>query len=102
MKKWRNGVWVFGVIVFVVFLMGTNKAMAANARFDVNKMGDMSDFDPNNPAVTGGDTIKIATPYYWYKNFSYYGPSTRIPAEKALPFMDKELDRCKGKSPAGQ
>ncbi|MBI5605528.1 MAG: ABC transporter substrate-binding protein [Deltaproteobacteria bacterium] len=41
-------------------------------------------------------------PYYWYKNFSYYGPSTRIPAEKALPFMDKELDRCKGKSPAGQ
>ena len=36
------------------------RAMAVNAAFDVNKMGDMSDFDPNNPAVISGDTIKIA------------------------------------------
>ncbi len=34
--------------------------MAVNAAFDVNKMGDMSDFDPNNPVIPTGDTIKIA------------------------------------------
>ena len=28
--------------------------------FDANKMGDMSDFDPGNPIVPTGDTIKIA------------------------------------------
>ncbi len=32
----------------------------ANARFDVNKMSDMSDYDPSNPVVPTGDTIKIA------------------------------------------
>lgn len=31
-----------------------------NAFFDVNKMGDMSDFDPANPIIPTGDTIKIA------------------------------------------
>jgi branched-chain amino acid transport system substrate-binding protein len=31
-----------------------------NASFDVNKMGDMSDFDPANPVVPAGDVIKIA------------------------------------------
>jgi ABC-type branched-subunit amino acid transport system substrate-binding protein len=34
--------------------------MAANAAFDVNKMADMSDFDPNHPVIPTGDTIKIA------------------------------------------
>jgi len=35
--------------------------MAVNAKFDVNKMGDMSDFDPLDPnMVPKGDTIKIA------------------------------------------
>jgi ABC-type branched-subunit amino acid transport system substrate-binding protein len=35
--------------------------MAANVKFDVNKMGDMSDFDPLDPKmVPTGDTIKIA------------------------------------------
>ncbi|MBA4392390.1 MAG: branched-chain amino acid ABC transporter substrate-binding protein [Desulfobacca sp.] len=33
---------------------------AAKAAFDVKKMGDMSDFDPNNPVIPTGDTIKIA------------------------------------------
>ena len=32
----------------------------ANAAFDANKMGDMSDYDPSNPIVPTGDTIKIA------------------------------------------
>ena len=31
-----------------------------HAAFDVNKMGDMSDFDPANPVIPKGDTIKIA------------------------------------------
>ncbi len=35
-------------------------ALAVNAAFDVNKMGDMSDFDPSNPVIPTGDTIKIA------------------------------------------
>ncbi|KPK94744.1 MAG: hypothetical protein AMJ94_01010 [Deltaproteobacteria bacterium SM23_61] len=42
---------------------GPAEAMAfakPNAVFDVNKMGDMSDFDPNNPVIPTGDTIKIA------------------------------------------
>ena len=32
----------------------------ANAAFDVNKMADMSDYDPANPVIPAGDTIKIA------------------------------------------
>ncbi|PKN17533.1 MAG: branched-chain amino acid ABC transporter substrate-binding protein [Deltaproteobacteria bacterium HGW-Deltaproteobacteria-6] len=39
-------------------------------------------------------------PYYWVKNSSLCGPSWDIPAEKVLPFMDQNLDRCKGKSVA--
>ncbi len=38
----------------------TDKLGKANAFFDVKKMGDMSDFDPGNPVVPTGDTIKIA------------------------------------------
>ena len=36
------------------------KVIAVNAAFDVKKMSDMSDFDPNNPVIPTGDTIKIA------------------------------------------
>jgi branched-chain amino acid transport system substrate-binding protein len=32
----------------------------ANAGYEFSKMGDMSDFDPSNPIVPTGDTIKIA------------------------------------------
>lgn len=31
-----------------------------NAAFDINEMSDMSDFDPLNPVIPNGDTIKIA------------------------------------------
>jgi ABC-type branched-subunit amino acid transport system substrate-binding protein len=49
------------VILFCCLcLLGLPKAMAVNARFDVGKMADMSDFDPNKPVVPTGDTIKIA------------------------------------------
>lgn len=37
-----------------------DKGTKVNAAFDVNKMGDMSDFDPANPVIPTGDTIKIA------------------------------------------
>ncbi|MBW2142067.1 MAG: ABC transporter substrate-binding protein [Deltaproteobacteria bacterium] len=50
--------------LFVVFscvcLIGLPQAIAGRAAFDVNKMADMSDFDPNNPIIyTGDDTIRI-------------------------------------------
>lgn len=41
-------------------------------------------------------------PYYWFKNASYAGPVSRIPAEKILPWMDPNLDRCKGKNGWGE
>jgi branched-chain amino acid transport system substrate-binding protein len=41
-------------------------------------------------------------PYYWYKNASNMGPGSLIPAAKVLPLMDKNLDRCKGKSDWGE
>lgn len=37
-----------------------NKGPKVNAGFEFGKMGDMSDFDPNNPIVPTGETIKIA------------------------------------------
>ena len=39
-------------------------------------------------------------PYYWMKNNSGCGPSWEIPAETVPPWMDHNLDRCKGKSEA--
>lgn len=43
-----------------LLLVAVPHAQAANAAFDPSKMGDMSDFDPNNPIIPTGDTIKIA------------------------------------------
>jgi len=34
-------------------------------------------------------------PYHWFKGASGPGPVFKIPAEKVLPKMDRELDRCK-------
>src|SRR5512143_1494583 len=51
------------VLIFSFYLLtalNPSGAMAVNAAFDVKKMGDMSDFDPNNPTVVSGDTIRIA------------------------------------------
>lgn len=41
-------------------------------------------------------------PYYWSKEYSFMGPIYRIPAAKILPWMDQNLDRCKGKSGWGE
>ena len=62
MRAIEKGVLVLFCVfsILAVLVMSPSKTLAVNAAFDVKKMGDMSDFDPNNPAVTGGDTIKIA------------------------------------------
>lgn len=36
------------------------QVLAVNAKFDFSKVSDMSDFDPNDPIIPTGDTIKIA------------------------------------------
>jgi len=42
-------------------------------------------------------------PYYWFKGASNVGGLTwNIPAEKVLPWMDQNLDRCKGKNDWGE
>jgi len=41
-------------------------------------------------------------PYYWYKEASFTGQITRLPADKVLPWMDSKLDRCKGKNGWGE
>lgn len=41
-------------------------------------------------------------PYYWFKGASFTGSIYRLPAETLLPWMDPQLDRCKGKSGWGE
>jgi branched-chain amino acid transport system substrate-binding protein len=62
MKSIGKGVMVI-ICIFSLFswmAISPSKVLAVNAVFDVKKMGDMSDFDPNNPVTPTGDTIKIA------------------------------------------
>jgi branched-chain amino acid transport system substrate-binding protein len=58
MKVYKS---MFAVVTILccLCLAGLPQAMAANAGFDVDKMSDMSDFDPNNPVIPTGDTIKV-------------------------------------------
>jgi hypothetical protein len=53
---------MLSMVLGCLSLLVVSQTMAAEvkAKFDVNKMGDMSDFDPNNPMKVTGDTIKIA------------------------------------------
>ena len=41
-------------------------------------------------------------PYYWYKDAAFTGTIIRLPAGKVLPFMDPNLERCKGKNGWGE
>lgn len=41
-------------------------------------------------------------PYYWHKECSFTGRTYKIPAAKVLPWMDQNLDRCKGKNGWGE
>ena len=56
---------MFGLVIAVCFVgllavgfgFEQDRAMAADMPgFDINKMSDMSDFDPNNPVIPTGDT----------------------------------------------
>ena len=60
---------------FCLSVLGPSKVLAVNAAFDVNKMADMSDFDPNNPVIPTGDTIKIAVVA------SFSGPAALVGAD---------------------
>lgn len=61
------------VVCTALLLFGAAAAPAApNAAFDPDKMSDMSDFDPNNPVIPTGDTIKIAVVA------SYSGPAAVV------------------------
>jgi branched-chain amino acid transport system substrate-binding protein len=62
MKSKGKGIFiVVGILsFFILSAAGFQTAMAVNARFEVNKMGDMSGFDPSNPVTPPGETIKIA------------------------------------------
>jgi branched-chain amino acid transport system substrate-binding protein len=37
-------------------------------------------------------------PYYWFQGTSSPGPAWLIPADKVIPPMDQNIDRCKGKN----
>jgi hypothetical protein len=41
-------------------------------------------------------------PFYWYKDFSWTGQLYMVPGAKVLPWMDQNLDRCKGKNGWGE
>ncbi len=58
--KSTQKMFLTGIIFSCLLLLGLPQAMAEMPGFDANKMGDMSDFDPANPIIPTGDTIKIA------------------------------------------
>jgi branched-chain amino acid transport system substrate-binding protein len=62
MNSFSKGILILVSIFSFFSLMVFNPAqvLAVNAKFDFNKMSDMSDFDPNNPVIPTGDTFKIA------------------------------------------
>jgi len=62
-KRWL--IMYFGLFLMLATFTIPSTIMAseigaANAFFDVNKMSDMSDYDPANPVIPEGDTIKVA------------------------------------------
>ncbi len=65
MNRLRKGIIILVSVVFFFAVMVSNpvRSLAAakvNAKFDFNKMSDMSGFDPNHPVIPTGDTFKIA------------------------------------------
>ncbi|MEW6188259.1 MAG: ABC transporter substrate-binding protein [Thermodesulfobacteriota bacterium] len=39
-------------------------------------------------------------PNKWTDRYSWWGPTFMVPAEKVLPWMDPQLERCRGKKPS--
>ena len=59
--KRTNKLLLSSLIIICLCTFGLAQALAAVVTFnDPAKMSDMSDFDPNNPIIPTGDTIKIA------------------------------------------
>lgn len=59
MKSAVRGIFILACLI--PYMCSTAYAQApAKAAFDFKSMGDMSDFDPANPIIPTGDTIKIA------------------------------------------
>lgn len=58
--KSTKKIFLTAIIFGCLCLLGVPQAMAVNDKFDADKMADMSDYDPNNPVIPTGDTIKIA------------------------------------------
>jgi len=59
--KLESRIFWLPIILVCLGMLGLTQAMAAGVTFnDPAKMADMSDFDPNNPVIPTGDTIKIA------------------------------------------
>jgi ABC-type branched-subunit amino acid transport system substrate-binding protein len=60
MKRTKK-ILLSSIIAICLCALGIAPALAAGVTFnDPAKMSDMSDFDPNNPVIPTGDTIKIA------------------------------------------
>ncbi len=62
MKRFSRGIFLL-VLVFCLFSLtafSPAHAQKVNAKLDLSKVSDMSDFDPGNPVTPTGDTIKIA------------------------------------------
>jgi len=59
MKQTARGVFILACILCHLFSSAYAQA-PAKAAFDFKSIGDMSDFDPTNPIIPTGDTIKIA------------------------------------------
>ena len=56
-----NRLILSSLIIFCLCVFGFSQALAAGVTFnDPAKISDMSDFDPSNPIIPEGDTIKIA------------------------------------------
>ena len=62
MKRFSTGMYILVPILTLLSLMAFSpgQALAVNAKLDLSKLSDMSDFDPDNPVIPTGDTIKIA------------------------------------------
>jgi branched-chain amino acid transport system substrate-binding protein len=72
MKKIRLIYLPLIIFCSLCFLAVPQVSAEVKARFDASKMGDMYDFDPNNPVIPTGDTIRIAVVA------SYSGPAAVV------------------------
>jgi hypothetical protein len=75
--------FLFCILIFPPYM--PSGISAAHAAFDVNQMGDMSAFDPNNPVVPTGDPIKIANVAFFSGPAGIKGQISRMCVQEARP-----------------